>query len=232
MLGIIGAMDIEIEGIRSLMTEKREKVISGISFVSGKLGACEVVTAVCGIGKVFAAICAQSMILEFNPDAVINTGVAGGLSPELKIGDIAVANNVVQHDMDPSALGDPKGLIPGLDIIYIDADQKLTDMLAECVSSEGMPLLRGTIATGDQFVATSEKKNCIIKDFSAIATEMEGAAIGQVCYVNKKPFAVLRAISDSANENSVEDYPAFAESTAKKYISVVLRFAEMYGKDS
>ncbi len=232
MLGIIGAMDIEIEGIRSLMTEKREKVISGISFVAGKLEGCDVVTAVCGVGKVFAAICAQSMIIEYNPDAVINTGVAGGLSPELKIGDIAIANNVVQFDMDTSWVGDPKGMISGINVIYIYTDKKMTDLLAECVRANGIGLLIGTIATGDQFVASSENKKNIIHDFSAIATEMEGAAIGQVCYVNKKPFAVMRAISDSANENSVEDYPAFVESTAKKYISVVCRFAEMYGKDN
>lgn len=231
MLGIIGAMDIEIEGIRSLMTDKKEKMISGISFVSGKLGKSEAVTAVCGIGKVFAAICTQSMILEYDPDVIINTGVAGGLSPELKIGDIAVAKNVVQHDMDPSALGDPVGFIPGLDIIYIDTDTEVSAMLYECVKSEGVNALYGTVATGDQFIASSDKKNSIVGNFGAVAAEMEGAAIGQVCYVNKKPFAVLRAISDSADENSVEDYPAFAQAMAKKYISVVCRFADMFAAE-
>ena len=230
MLGIIGAMEIEIKGIRALMTDKKERIISGISYVSGMLGSCEAVTAVCGIGKVFAAICTQSMILEYDPKVIINTGVAGGLSPQLRIGDIAIASQVVQHDMDLSALGDPRGLVPGLDSIYIEADTEISDMLSECVRSEGMNTLTGTIATGDQFVASVSKKEELIGEFSAVAAEMEGGSIGQVCRVNNKPFAVLRAISDSADESSVEDYPAFAEAIAKKYVGVIRRFADMYVK--
>ena len=118
MIGIIGAMEIEVEGIRALMTEKEEKIISGVKYVIGKLGNNNVVTAVCGIGKVFAAICAQTMILTFNPDLIVNTGVAGSIDASLNVFDIAVADKVVQHDMDTSPIGDPKGLLSGINVIY------------------------------------------------------------------------------------------------------------------
>ncbi len=228
MIGIIGAMSVEIEGIRAKMTEKSEKVISGVTYVSGRLGKNEVVTAVCGIGKVFAAICAQTMILEFSPDAIINTGVAGSLSPALNVCDIAVADKVVQHDMDTSPLGDPKGLISGINVIYFEADEKTGSLLAEIARGFSINTARGTIASGDQFIASKEVKQRIVSDFGAIACEMEGAAIGHVCYVNKVPFAVLRAISDKADGVAEIDYPTFCKMAADNYIKVICAFAERY----
>ena len=228
MIGIIGAMEIEIEGIRNILTEKTEKNISGIKFVSGRLGKNEVVTAVCGIGKVFASMCATSMVLEYTPDVIINTGVAGGLAEGLKIGDIVVADKVVQHDMDTSPIGDPKGLLSGINVIYIPTDKAISDLLLQCVKAEGINAVTGIIATGDQFIASSEKKRFIVDEFSASAAEMEGGAIGQVCYVNKMPFAILRAMSDTADENATVDYPTFAKDIAEKYIRVINRFAELY----
>ncbi len=224
MIGIIGAMTIEIEGIRAKMTEKSSKSISGVEFVSGKLCGRDAVTAVCGIGKVFAAICAEAMILTYAPDVIINTGVAGGISRELRIGDIAVAEKVVQHDMDTTPIGDPKGLLSGINVIYIDCDKEVSEKLSECAIALGFNTLFGTIATGDQFIASSEKKNELESDFSAIAAEMEGGSIGHVCYVNGVKFSVLRAISDSANEDSVCDYPTFAKAAAEGYIKIVEKF--------
>ncbi len=221
MIGIIGAMTVEIEGIRSLMSEKKEKTISGIKYVSGVLKGKDVVTAVCGIGKVFAAICAQTMILEFDPELIINTGVGGALTDKLSIGDIAVAENVVQHDMDTSAIGDPRGLISGINVIYIEADKKSSDALALSARALGINTVYGTVASGDQFIASSEKKKEIAENFNAIVCEMEGAAIGHVCYVNKKPFAVLRAVSDGADENVKVDYAEFAKHAAENYIKTV-----------
>ena len=224
MIGIIGAMTLEIEGLRSLMTEKQEKTVSGIKYVSGIIDNQRVVTAVSGIGKVFAAICAQTMILEFNPDVIINTGVAGTLSERLSIGDIAVAKNVVQHDMDTSPLGDPNGLISGINVIYIDSDIKTSEGLSRAAKELNINTVSGTVASGDQFIASKDKKTEIVKNFNAVACEMEGAAIGQVCYVNGKPFAVLRAISDSADGSAELDYPTFSRMAAENYVKVVCRY--------
>jgi adenosylhomocysteine nucleosidase len=228
MIGIIGAMTVEIEGIRAKMTEKTEKTISGITYVSGKLGKNEVVTAVCGIGKVFAAICTQTMILEFKPDVIVNTGVAGSLSHMLNVCDIAVADKVVQHDMDTSPLGDPKGLISGINVIYFDADERASNLLAHIAADNGINTVLGTIASGDQFIASKEVKAGIVSEFGAIACEMEGAAIGHVCYVNNVPFAVLRAISDKADGVAEIDYPTFCKMAADNYVKVISEFAEKY----
>lgn len=221
MIGIIGAMTLEIEGLRALMTDKQEKTVSGIKYVSGIIENQRVVTAVSGIGKVFAAICAQTMILEYNPDVIINTGVAGTLTEGLSIGDIAVAKNVVQHDMDTSPLGDPKGLISGINVIYIDSDIKTSEGLSKAAKELNINTVSGTVASGDQFIASKDKKTEIVESFNAVACEMEGAAVGQVCYVNKKPFAVLRAISDSADGSAELDYPTFSRMAAENYVKVV-----------
>lgn len=228
MIGIIGAMSVEINGIREKMIDKSEKTISGITYVSGKLGKNDVVTAVCGIGKVFAAICAQTMILEYSPSVIINTGVAGSLDARLSVLDIAVAENLVQHDMDTSPLGDPKGLVSGINVIYFEADKRTGELLAEIASGYGINTLRGTIASGDKFIASVEDKKRIASEFNAIACEMEGAAIGHVCYVNKVPFSVLRAISDKADGTSETDYPAFCKAAAENYIKVICAFADRY----
>ncbi len=228
MIGIIGAMTVEIEGIRAKMTEKSEKIISGVTYVSGRLGKNKVVTAVCGIGKVFAAICTQTMILEFKPDVIINTGVAGSLSPMLNVCDIAVASKVVQHDMDTSPLGDPKGLVSGINMIYFEADERASNLLAHIAADNGINTVLGVIASGDQFIASKEGKQGIVSEFGAIACEMEGAAIGHVCYVNGVPFAVLRAISDKADGVAEIDYPSFCKMAADNYIKVICAFAEKY----
>ena len=230
MIGIIGAMEVEIEGIRSKMTDKKEVTVSGVKYVSGILGGNEVVTAVCGIGKVFAAICTQTMILKFAPSVIVNTGVAGSLSAELNVCDIAVADKVVQHDMDTSPLGDPKGLVSGINVIYFEADKAVAALLSGVVKENGINTVSGTIASGDQFIASKEVKNRIVSDFGAIACEMEGAAIGHVCYVNKVPFAVLRAISDKADGVADMDYPSFCKLAAANYVKVVCAFCERYGK--
>ena len=229
MIGIIGAMEIEIEGIRSLMTSKEEKIISGVKYVTGELGNNKVVTAVCGVGKVFAAICAQTMILTFKPDIIINTGVAGSIDASLKILDIAVADKVVQHDMDTSPIGDPKGLLSGINVIYMNADEKASELLVKLVRESGINAVRGAIASGDQFIASKAQKDTIKTNFpDAVACEMEGASIGQVCYVNNVKFAVLRAISDNADGGAVEDFPAFAKQTAENYVGIMEKFAQEY----
>ena len=229
MIGIIGAMETEIAGIRERMTAKKEKMISGIKYVVGKLGGADTVTAVCGVGKVFAAVCAQTMILEYHPDIILNTGVAGALSPELSAMDIVVAEQTVQYDMDTSPLGDPKGYISGIGIVYFEADKEATAKLFDILVRHGNKAVKGVIASGDRFVASDCLKNFITTEFNAIACEMEGAAIAQVCYVNKCRFAVLRAISDGADGEAELSYNEFCDKAAAVYVDVVNEFAEQYG---
>jgi len=224
-LGIIAAMKIEAELIEAAMRDIVRETCGSIEYCLGKIGNTDVVLAVCGIGKVFAAICAQTMIVKYAPDAIVNTGVGGTLTKKLSVGDVAVSSAMVQHDMDTSALGDPVGLISGPNIIEIPADAALAGKISDIVRGMGIGTVTGIIATGDQFIAKQEVKDRIVDTFGAIACEMEGAAIGQVCYVNKVPFAVIRAISDDADGGACEDYPAFAKMAAKNSAKAVIELA-------
>jgi len=224
MIGFIGAMQKETDGIISLMTERGEATVSGIKFVKGKIEGKEAVVATCGIGKVFAGMCAQTMILKYAPEAVINVGVAGSLLPELKVCQVVVADKVVEHDMDTSPLGDPKGLISGINVVYMPCDEKLCEKLTMSCLESGIDTFKGTVASGDQFLADPAIKANIATEFGACACEMEGAAIGQVCYVNTVPFAVLRAISDGACEDGAMDYLKFCDIAAKQTVDLVKRF--------
>ncbi|MBQ8186739.1 MAG: 5'-methylthioadenosine/adenosylhomocysteine nucleosidase [Clostridia bacterium] len=225
-LGIIAAMTIEAEAIIAAMTDAKTEECGSITFTVGKIGGCDVVCAVCGIGKVFAAMCAQTMIVKYAPDYVVNTGVGGTLTRELSIGDMAVSLDCVQHDMDTSALGDPVGLISGINIVKIPASAELAEKICAIAAENGIRTHCGTIASGDRFVADSAVKKYITETFGGIACEMEGAAVGQVCYVNKIPFAVIRAISDDADGGACEDYPSFAKASAQKSAKTVIALAE------
>ncbi len=222
MIGIIGAMDIEVNSLKEKIENKQSKTISGIEFVWGTIYNKEVVVAKCGIGKVFASICAQTMILNFNPEYIINTGVAGTLTNELSICDIAISEQVVQHDMDTSPLGDPVGLISGINKIYFEADKKLIDLAKSVIKEQNFNFKTGIIASGDQFIATKEQKESIVKNFNAIACEMEGAPIGHTAYINNVGFIVIRAISDSADDTSSMDYPTFLKMAAENSFKITL----------
>ena len=225
-IGIIGAMDIEVDGIVSSMTNTTVEEISGVKYYNGILEGKEVVVARCGIGKVFAAICSQTMILKYNPCVIINTGVAGSLSSELDILDVAVANKVVQHDMDTSAIGDPKGLISGINVIYFETDKYTTEKLQIAAIDSSCKTKMGIIASGDKFMSIPSEKQGIKSEFDAIACEMEGASIGHVCYVNNVPFGVIRAISDS--DGAEMDYMTFAEKAAQNSIKITKKFVQIY----
>lgn len=227
MVGIIGAMHIEVETIKSLMENKISEKIGGVEFVKGTLHGKEIVIAVCGIGKVAAAMCAQSMILKYAPDCIINTGVGGSLSTALSIGDIAVAESLVQHDMDTSPLGDPIGLISGINIVNIPADNEVIKLLSEGIETlENVKGMRGVIASGDQFIASEEKKKFITDNFGAIVCEMEGASIAQVCYTNGVPFGVVRAVSDCADGSSHMDYGEFLPIAAANAAKLIEYFVK------
>ncbi len=220
-IGIIGAMKCETEALKGMLDGAVNETVSGIEYSIGKLFGRDVVIATCGIGKVFAAICAQTMILRYSPDVIINTGVAGTLTNELSVCDVAVSSDVVQHDMDTSAIGDPVGLISGINIINIPADEKLCDRVVKAAKSIGLNATAGTIASGDIFVAEEAKKTYIREAFGAIACEMEGASIGHVCYVNSVPFVVIRAISDGGDDSAAMSYDKFAAIAAENSVRLV-----------
>lgn len=224
-LGIIAAMKIEAEQIINAMTDAFSESWGSITYTVGKIGNTEVICAVCGIGKVFAAMCAQTMIVKYAPDAIVNTGVGGTLTRELTIGDVAVSVDTVQHDMDTSALGDPVGLISGINVIRLPADEALREQVCRLAEEMGMRTKCGTIASGDRFVADPAVKAYITEHFGAIACEMEGAAVGQVCYANGVPYLVIRAISDDADGGACEDYPAFAKKSAENSAKLVVALA-------
>ena len=225
MIGIIGAMDIEVQNLKNAVTNAETKTVSGIDFVSGEIDGRSVVIAKAGIGKVNAAVCAQTMILLFKPDVIINTGVAGSLSPAASLGDIVIGTDAVQHDMDTSPLGDPVGFISGIDTVSLPCDETVREkLLAAAKKIGGFNAVCGRIATGDVFLNSTEQKEKIVSTFSAVAGEMEGGSIGQVCVINKTPFAVVRAISDNADGSSHMDYPTFLKTAAENSTKLMLEY--------
>lgn len=227
MVGIICALNIEVQGLKEKMTEISEQAYAKMSYTKGKIGATDVVAVECGIGKVNAAMCAQIMIDKFSPDVIINSGIAGALSKELNVGDIVVAKDVVQHDMDGTALGDPLGEIWFNDEKRIDIptdDAVAKKLLDACTKLENTKSVMGRVATGDVFVSDVERRLGINKAFGADACEMEGGAIGQVCYRNQVPFAILRSISDSITHNTGMDFETFKNLASEKSIAVITEF--------
>ncbi len=225
MTGIIGAMDIEVNGIIERMTDKTTETISGVKFTCGKLGQNECVVAKCGIGKVNAAVCTQTMIMKYSPEYIINTGIAGSTCRKTHIGYVVIAESVVQHDMDTTIIGDKPGelFLHDENIVNIPCSRELISKLeAACDAAGEKNHVTGIVATGDQFIGGNEKRNSLNDRFGAIACEMEGGSIGQVCRINKIPFAVLRCISDSmSSEDDSMEYSAFSRLAADKTIEII-----------
>ena len=221
IIGIIGAMSSEVQGIWDIMTNTECKKIAGLDFVKGNIGETLCVVSKCGPGKVNAAICAQAMIDGYNPEVVINTGVAGGIGKDVKIGDLVIGTHCVQHDMDTSELDGLVGVIPEIEITELPCDKEISSKIYENAKSIYNNVHTGVIATGDVFVGTTEKSNAINQMFGAIACEMEGGSIAQVCYMNNVKFAALRAISDNANDNGKVDYTTFEIKAADQSIELM-----------
>ncbi|ERI91300.1 MTA/SAH nucleosidase [Clostridiales bacterium oral taxon 876 str. F0540] len=215
MIGIIGAMDEEVEILlKEIILERKEKKAK-MEFSLGKLWGQEVVVVRSGIGKVNAAVCAQILADDFNTDYIINVGIAGGIGDNINPGDIVIADNLVQHDMDTSAFGDKFGQIPRLETFDFKCSKELMIIAEEACKKFGKSKsFIGRIVTGDQFVADIEKIKWLKDEFDALACEMEGGSIAQVCYLNNIPFVVIRSISDNANTGAHMDYEKF------KYIAV------------
>ena len=217
MLGIIGAMEVEVEKLRAKMTETEMKTVAGMNFCKGKLERKDVVIVRSGIGKVNAGICSQILVDLYQVDGIVNTGIAGSLRNEINIGDLVLSTVAVQHDVDAGGFGYPAGEIPQLGVKEFPADERLL-ALAEEACREANPdisTFKGRVASGDQFIASSEAKNRIWNLFGAYCAEMEGAAVAHVCYLNKMPYVVIRSISDKADEGADISYDEFTKIAAK-----------------
>jgi len=210
-IGIIGAMEVEVEQLKADMETGRTLGKAGMLFVEGRLEGMDVVVVRSGVGKVNAAVCTQILVDEFGVDAVINTGIAGSLDAAIDIGDIVLSTDLVHHDMDAVGFGYQPGQIPQMDIFSFPADPGLLEKAADVCRkvNPGIGVHTGRIVSGDQFISDKAVKKRIVETFRALCTEMEGAAIAQAAYLNGIPFLIIRAISDKADDSAHMDYPAF-----------------------
>jgi adenosylhomocysteine nucleosidase len=225
-LGIIGAMQEEVETLLECMENKTSAAIAGSTFHEGQLSGLDVVVVQCGIGKVNAAICTQILCDCYHVTHIVNTGIAGSLSADLDIGDLVVSQDAMYHDFDCTAFGYPSGKVPGMDVVAFPADS-LMQKLAFCAAEQVNPghTKSGRVASGDQFVADPALKDKIIAVTGALCTEMEGAAIAQTAYRNAIPFVILRAISDKADNSAEMDYPTFEKIAAHRCAQVTMSLA-------
>ena len=226
-LGIIGAMQEEVETLLALMENKVEHRRGWITCYEGKLEGLDVVIVQCGVGKVNAAMCTQVLCDLFDVTHIVNTGVAGSLCADLDIGDLVVSQDAMYHDVDAVHFGYPYGKVPGMDTTEFPADKAMIGYAfaaAEAVNPGHTKI--GRVASGDQFVAVKELKEKIISVTGGLCTEMEGAAIAQTAYRNQVPFVILRAISDKADDSAQMDYPTFERIAAHRCAEVAMKLAK------
>ena len=221
-IGIIGAMSIEVENLRQLMTVEEEHEIYNTTFCCGTLGGQEIVLNCCSVGKVNAAICTSIMIRELGVDAVINIGVAGAVDQRLNILDVVLSTDVVYHDIDPF-----------METNYpFNEKFKANATLLECAQSacseigDGLSFYSGRIATGDIFVDDEKTKQSIISRYNPLCVEMEGAAIAHTCHMNHVPFLVIRAMSDNANSKAHMSFEQFKIAASQQSASIMLKMLE------
>ena len=224
--GIIAAMKEEMQEIEKIMTEIEIKKIYELNFIEGKINNTEIVLVEAGIGKVNAARTTQILIDNFDIDAVINVGSAGSANDELEIGDIVIADKLVQHDFDITAFGDPKGYISNVGQ-FVECDIRLIENMRTTISTindNEFKIKIGTIASGDIFCSELKMKEKIRVKFNADAIEMESASIAQVCKLDNIPFLVIRSISDKPNGNNHITFDQFLEKASKRCAQIIKEF--------
>ncbi len=210
-IGIIGAMDEEVKILKDRMDTQEVINRASMEFCRGTLYGKDVVIVRSGIGKVNAAICAQILVDEFSVEGIINTGVAGSLRNEINIGDIVLSKDALQHDMDATGFGYPPGVIPRMEESIFAADETMIELAMKTCKEVNpeIQVFQGRIVSGDQFISEHDKKKSLVETFNGYCTEMEGAAIAQVAYLNNIPYLVIRAISDKADKSAEVDYTEF-----------------------
>ena len=223
MIGILGAMTAEIVQIGDLLNDPSTSEAGGREYLTGTLGDQEAVVAISGFGKVAAASTVTTMLDRFDPDSIVFTGVAGGLHPKVARGDVVVAEALVQHDFDGSPIV-PRFVIPSLQVDRIPTDSTLTDRAAASAAMiGGVTVHRGLVLSGDRFISSANDRTQLRALFDdELAVEMEGAAVAQVCAERKVPFAVIRAISDTADEAAASDFLEFIEEQAAPMLATIL----------
>ena len=215
-IGIIGAMDLEVDALKAKLTDVKVTTRARMDFWEGKLSGADVVIVRCGIGKINAAVCLQILVDLFAVTHVINTGVAGSLNAELDIGDILISKDAVHHDVDAQIFGYAPGEVPRMGVREFPADEAMANLAVE-TCKEVNPEIKvrlGRVVSGDQFISDDAVKERLIAVFQGDCTEMEGASIAQGAYLNDIPFLVVRAISDKADGSAEMDYPAFEREAA------------------
>lgn len=230
MLGIIGAMDEEVARLKEMIDDLEITDKCGMNFYKGTISGTDVVVVKCGVGKVNAAMCTQSMIDLFGVDAIINTGIAGSLDAAIDIGDIVFAVDTVEHDMDVAALGYAPGIIPDTETSVFGTDPYLLELAKESTKAAGVDVnvFTGRVVSGDQFISSREKKEWLVSTFGGKCAEMEGASIGHVAVLNKVPYLVVRAISDKADDSADMDYPTFAAKAIDNSVAMMTEIIKRY----
>lgn len=223
MIGIIGAMEVEVNNLKACMEDVSITKKAAMEFYKGKLCGKDVVVVRSGIGKVNAGICTQILVDLFDVSTVINTGIAGSLNADINIGDIVLSTDTLQHDMDATGFGYEPGVIPQMEKSIFVADEKLRKIAKECCERENddIRVFEGRVVSGDQFISDKEKKKYLVDNFAGYCTEMEGAAIAQAAYLNNIPFLIIRAISDKADDSATEDYPTFEKKAVMHSVRLV-----------
>jgi len=224
-LAIMGAMEEEITPLLSHFTDIQKNEFANNIYYEAKLNNLDVVIAYSKIGKVFSTLTATTMIEKFGCDTLLFSGVAGGVNPELKIGDLIVANKLSQHDLDITAFGHPHGYVPG-GSVYVETSEKLKNIALEVARENDVKIIEGIIATGDQFVCDEKRKDFIANTFNADALEMEGASVAVVCDALKVPCLILRAISDTADMDAGFNFEEFLETSAKNSANFLMKVIE------
>lgn len=224
-IAILGAMREEIEPLLSHMDNIKEINYANNIFYEASFKGKDVVVAYSKIGKVFSSLTATLLIEKFGCDILLFSGVAGAISGDLKIGDLVIADGLCQHDLDITAFGHPHGYVPEGEVC-IPTDVRLREIAKDIAKAKGIELKEGIIATGDQFVACSDRKNWVKETFNAHALEMEGASVAVVCNALNIPFFILRAISDTADGSADIDFDTFLDSSAKISAGFILEMVE------
>ncbi len=224
-IAIMGAMVEEIEPLLKIFGEYKTTQYAGNKYYETSYKGLELVVAYSKIGKVNASLTASSMIQHFGAQKLLFSGVAGAISGDLKIGDLIIATKLCQHDLDITVFGHPHGFVPE-GKVYVDSDESLREIAKNVATKKGIKLKEGVIATGDQFIASEEKKNWIRDTFKADALEMEGASVAVVCDSLSVPFFVLRAISDSADMDASFSFDEFLKSSSQVSAEFLVQILE------
>lgn len=224
-IAIMGAMPEEIAPILEKLGEYKTIEYAKNTYYEASYKGVDLVIAYSKIGKVFSTLTATTMIEHFGASKLLFSGVAGAVSPDLKVGDLVVASKLSQHDLDITAFGHPFGFVPE-GAVFVEADKEMIALSKEVASEMGKSVKEGIIATGDQFVANEDRKNWIADTFDAAALEMEGGSVAVVCDALNVPFFILRAISDAADMDASFSFDEFLETSAIESAEFVMKMLD------